>query len=319
MTRPAHRLRPPMIAGVSASCVALPGGGAWPLLVDFLAERLPAVSAAQWRQRMAAGRVLNEQGQALAPDAPLAAFAPGARIYYYRELDAEPALPFAARILFQDTHLLVADKPHFMPVTPTGRYVQNSLLVRLKAETGIETLSPVHRIDRETAGLVLFSLRAQDRGAYQALFRTQAVDKVYEAIAPLHARGSERPLPAVHRSRIEVDPAHFFRQHEAEGEPNSETALELIEARPPLALYRLRPRSGKTHQLRVHMNALGRPIAGDLFYPEVVHGPEATRDDWDHPLRLLARGLAFTDPVTGAARVFTSQRTLCWPDPLESA
>lgn len=314
MTRPAHRNRPPMIEGVSASCVALPGGGAWPLLVDFLAERLPAVSAAQWRQRMTDGRVLDEQGRSLPPGTPVTAFAPGARVYYYRELDAEPALPFDAQIVFQDEHLLVADKPHFMPVTPTGRYVRNSLLVRLKSATGLETLSPVHRIDRETAGLVLFSVRPQDRGAYQALFRTQAVDKVYEAIAPLRAQGSDRPLPALHRSRIEVDPEQFFRQRETEGEPNSETALELVEVRPPNALYRLRPRSGKTHQLRVHMNALGRPIVGDLFYPHVVHGPEAGLDDWTQPLRLLARGLSFLDPVTGAARAFTSQRALDWPD-----
>jgi tRNA pseudouridine32 synthase/23S rRNA pseudouridine746 synthase len=303
-----------MIAGVSASCVALPGNGAEPLLVDFLAQRLPAVSAAQWRQRMAAGRVLDEQGRGLPPDTPTATFAPGARIYYYRELDAEPALPFEARIVFQDAHLLVADKPHFMPVTPTGRYVRNSLLVRLKSETGIETLSPVHRIDRETAGLVLFSVQAQERGAYQALFRTQAVDKVYEAIAPFTARDSDRPLPALYRSRIEVDPAHFFRQRETEGQPNSETALELVEARGPHALYRLRPRSGKTHQLRVHMNALGRPIAGDLFYPEVVHGPDTMQEDWGQPLCLLARGLAFTDPVTGESRAFESRRTLDWPD-----
>lgn len=308
-----------MIAGVSASCVALPGGGAWPLLVDFLAERLPAVSGAQWRQRMTAGRVLDEQGRGLPPDVSMAAFAPGARVYYYRELETEAALPFEARVVFRDAHLLVADKPHFMPVTPTGRYVRNSLLVRLKSETGIETLSPVHRIDRETAGLVLFSLRPQDRGAYQALFRTQAVDKVYEAIAPLTARDSDRPLPARHRSRIETDPAHFFRQRETEGEPNSETALELLEVHEPHALYRLRPRSGKTHQLRVHMNALGRPIAGDLFYPEVVHGPDAVQDNWGQPLRLLARSLAFTDPVTGQARAFESRRTLNWPGSAESS
>jgi tRNA pseudouridine32 synthase/23S rRNA pseudouridine746 synthase len=303
-----------MIAGVSASCVALPGGGAWPLLVDFLAQRLPVVGAAQWRQRMAAGRVLDEEGHLLSPDTPMAAFLPGARIYYYRELETEAALPFEARIVFQDAHLLVADKPHFMPVTPSGRYVRNSLLVRLKSDTGIETLSPIHRIDRETAGLVLFSVQSHERGAYQALFRTQAVDKVYEAIAPLAAQGSDQPLPAIHRSRIEVDPEHFFRQRETVGEPNSETTLELVEARGPQALYRLRPRSGKTHQLRVHMNALGRPIAGDLFYPEVVHGPGTEREDWGRPLCLLARGLTFTDPVTGEARAFESRRTLDWPD-----
>lgn len=294
-----------MIEGVSASCVALPHGP-WPRLIHFLAERLPAVSAEQWQQRMAAGRVLDERGQTLGPDAP---FAPGTRVYYYRELDAEPLIPFEESIVHQDEQLLVADKPHFLPVTPTGRYVQQTLLVRLKRRTGIETLTPIHRIDRETAGLVIFSVRPQDRDAYQRLFREQQVDKVYEAIAPLRP---ELPLPAVHRSRI-VEDAQFFRQREVPGEPNSETALALVEARGTLALYRLHPRSGRTHQLRVHMNALGRPIVGDLFYPEVVHGPGHAQEDWSQPLRLLARRLSFQDPVTGGARDFTSLRLLAWP------
>uniref|UniRef100_UPI0035B46C77 pseudouridine synthase n=1 Tax=Hylemonella sp. TaxID=2066020 RepID=UPI0035B46C77 len=305
MSRPPHRHRPPMRDGVSASCVALPHDP-WPRLIDFLAERLPAVSAAQWAQRMAAGRVLDESGAPLTPEA---IYTPGQRVYYYREIEVEPVIPFEETIVHQDAHLLVADKPHFLPVTPTGRYVQQTLLVRLKRRTGIETLTPIHRIDRETAGLVVFSVRPQDRDAYQRLFREQRVEKIYEAIAPLRP---ERPLPAVHRSRI-VEDVQFFRQREVEGEPNSETAFELIEARGPLGLYRLRPRSGRTHQLRVHMNALGRPIVGDLFYPEVVHGPGHTQEDWSQPLRLLARALAFTDPVSGQARHFESQRHLDWP------
>ncbi len=296
-----------MIEGVSASCVALPHGP-WPRLIDFLAERLPAVHAAPWQPPMAAGRVLDERGRALDPDAP---FAPGSRVYYYRELEAEPPIPFEEHIVHQDEHLLVADKPHFLPVTPAGRYVQQTLLVRLKRRTGIETLTPIHRIDRETAGLVVFSVRPQDRDAYQRLFREQQVEKVYEAIAPLRP---ELPLPAVYRSRI-VEDLQFFRQREVAGEPNSETALELVEARGALGLYRLRPRSGRTHQLRVHMNALGRPIVGDLFYPEVVHGPHADDEDRSQALRLLARALAFTDPVTGARRHFESRRVLDWDTP----
>ncbi len=302
MARPPHRHKPPMRDGVSPSCVALPHGP-WPRLIDFLGERLPAVSPQQWQQRMAQGRVLGEDGQALAPEAP---FAPGQRVYYYRELETERVIPFEESIVYQDAHLLVADKPHFLPVTPTGHYVQQTLLVRLKRRTGIETLSPIHRIDRETAGLVAFSVRPQDRGAYQALFREQSVEKEYEAIAPLRA---DLPLPAVYRSRIAPD-EQFFRQRELPGEPNSETQIELIEARGALARYRLRPRSGKTHQLRVHMDALGRPITGDLFYPEVVHGPGATDEDWGRPLQLLARALAFTDPVTGEPRHFESRRQL---------
>lgn len=291
--------------GVSASCVALPHGP-WPRLIDFLAERLPAVNAAQWAQRMSAGRVLDETGTPLLPQA---LYTPGQRVYYYRELEAEPAIPFEETIVHQDEHLLVADKPHFLSVTPTGRYVQQTLLVRLKRRTGIETLTPIHRIDRETAGLVVFSVRPQDRDAYQRLFREQQVEKVYEAIAPLRP---DLPLPAVHRSRIAED-AQFFRQREVEGEPNSETAIELVEVRGALGLYRLRPRSGRTHQLRVHLNALGRPIVGDLFYPEVVHGPGHAQDDWSAPLRLLARALAFTDPVNGQPRRFESGRRLDWP------
>lgn len=291
-----------MREGVSASCVALPHGP-WPRLLDFLAERLPAVTLAQWQQRMDQGQVLDEEGAALPPEAP---YRSGTRVYYYRELEAEPAIPFEEVILQQDAHLLVADKPHFLPVTPTGRYVQQTLLTRLKRRTGIETLTPIHRIDRETAGLVVFSVRPQDRGAYQALFREQVVEKEYEAIAPLRP---DLPLPQVHRSRIVPD-EQFFRQREVPGEPNSETRIERIEALGELARYRLHPRTGKTHQLRVHMNALDRPIAGDLFYPEVVHGPQHAQDDYTRPLQLLARSISFTDPVTGQTRVFDSRRKL---------
>ena len=294
-----------MLDGVSASCVALPHGP-WPRLIDFLGERLPKVGMDEWQQRMAQNRVLDEQGVPQASDAP---YRPGTRIYYYRELETEALIPFEEEVLYQDDHLLVADKPHFLPVTPSGRYVQQTLLVRLKRRTGLEHLSPIHRIDRETAGLVLFSLRPQDRGAYQALFREQVVDKDYEAIAPLRP---DLPLPAVHRSRIEAD-EQFFRQREVPGAPNSETQIALLEARGTLARYRLRPRSGKTHQLRVHMDALGRPIVGDLFYPEVVHGPGPAQEDWSRPLQLLARGIRFSDPVTGALRQFESRRQLVWP------
>jgi len=304
MSRPPHSHKPPMLEGVSASCVALPAGP-WPLLVDFLAQRLPAVSQAQWQQRMAQGRVLDEHGMPLPPDAP---FQPQTRVYYYRELSAEPVIPFEAAVLYQDEHLLVADKPHFLPVTPTGRFVQQTLLVRLKRQLGIETLSPIHRIDRETAGLVLFSVRPQDRGAYQALFRDKVVEKSYEAIAPLRP---DLPLPNVHVSRIEPD-EQFFRQREVPGAPNSETHLALLETRGDLARYRLSPVTGKTHQLRVHMHALGRPIVGDLFYPEVVHGPGQTEEDYSQPLQLLARSITFTDPVTGEARRFESRRQLSW-------
>ena len=301
-----------MREGVSASCVALPAGP-WPTMADFLAQRLPAVSRDHWLQRMAQGRVLDEEGRPLSPDS---AHRPGTRVYYYRELPAEPVIPFAEEVLFQDAHLLVADKPHFLPVTPGGGYVQQTLLVRLKRRTGLESLSPIHRIDRETAGLVVFSVRPQDRGAYQALFREQVVEKVYEAIAALRP---ELPLPAIYRSRIESDDTRFFRQREVDGEPNSETGIELMQRHGNLARYRLRPHSGKTHQLRVHMNALGRPIEGDRFYPDVRHGPGSDKEDYSRPLQLLAQTMAFVDPVTGEARSFASRRRLSLEPPFAEA
>lgn len=308
MARPSKSPHIPARDGVSASCVALPHGKAqpWPLLLDFLAERLSVVDRATWAERLARGEVLDDGGQPLPHDAP---FHPGTRIHYYRQLDDEPPIPFEEAVLFQDDHLLVADKPHFLPVTPGGRYVQQSLLVRLKRRTGIESLSPIHRIDRETAGLVLFSVRAQDRNPYQALFRDREIHKVYEAIAP-HRPGLHFPL--TRHSRIEEDNDNFFRMTEPDGTPNSETHIELCDVRGAWARYRLSPVTGKRHQLRVHMNALGAPIAGDQFYPRVVRGPEEA-EDFAEPLRLLACAIAFTDPVTGLARRFQSERTLDWP------
>ncbi len=308
MARPPKSPRIPARNGVSASCVALPHGkpALWPLLVDFLAERLSGVDRAAWAERLSRGEVLDDMGEPLSPDAP---FQAGARIHYYRHLDDEPAIPFEETVLFQDEHLLVADKPHFLPVTPGGRYVQQSLLVRLKRRTGIDSLSPIHRIDRETAGLVLFSLRAQDRNAYQALFRDRAVHKTYEAIAP-HRPGLRFPL--TRRSRIEEERERFFCMVEADGEPNSETSIEQTEVRGAWARYTLSPVTGKRHQLRVHMNALGAPIVGDQFYPQVLRGPDEPEDFTD-PLRLLARGIAFTDPVTGQKRSFRSRLELDWP------
>ncbi len=303
MTRPAHSNKPPMRGGVSASCVALPTGP-WQHTVEFLAERMPGVALEEWLRRMAQGWVLAENGKPLAPNS---AYQPNTRVYYYRDSGKEPAIPFQAHILFQDDYLLVADKPHFLPVTPGGRFVRETLLVRLKEQLGIESLSPLHRLDRETAGLVLFSIRTQDRSAYQLLFRQQSVRKEYEAVAPWRP---DLSLPYEHASRMKTA-AQFFRQQEITGHPNSLTRIELIESGASLARYRLLPRSGRTHQLRVHMNSLGIPILGDQLYPEVMHPQHSgAAEDYTHPLQLLARTIAFTDPVTGQERTFSSTRVL---------
>ncbi len=302
MARPHSARSIPTRDGVSPSCIALPPGP-WATVLDFLTDRLSTVSRQAWDARIRNGEVLDEHGHAVHAEQP---YASGTRLFYYRHIADEPDLPVQERIVFQDDHLVVADKPHFMPVTPGGQYVRQSLLVRLKRQLGIDTLSPVHRIDRETAGLVLLCVRPQDRNAYQALFRERQVHKAYEAVAPYRA---DLGLPLTRRSRIEACTTQFFRSEEIEGTPNSETTLSLLQVQGNSALYRLEPVTGKRHQLRIHMQALGLPIEGDQFYPQVLRNAGAA-EDFSQPLQLLARSLTFTDPVTGKQRSFTSGQSL---------
>ena len=302
MHNPRHPHVLPVRDGVSPSCVVLPVRGQGSML-DFLTERLPAVSREGWHERMEAGVVVDERGQAVLPDR---AFEGGLRLYYYRSLPAEPALPFSEAVVYQDEHLVVADKPHFMPVTPSGQYLHNTLLVRLKRRLGLPELSPLHRIDRDTAGLVMLSVHQATRGAYQALFRDRQIIKHYEAVAPWRA---DLTFPRDHRSRLEESP-QFFRMQEVSGEPNSYTHIQVLEVTGDWARYLLSPVTGKRHQLRVHMAALGLPLRNDPFYPVVNDPPEG---DYSRPLQLLARSLEFVDPVTGVQRVFESRQALSLP------
>lgn len=285
--------------GVGPSCVAVPDG-TWRTLAEFLRHRFPAVSAETWSARMQAGEVVDDQGVKVSPDS---AFRSGIHLHYYRSLDTEPALPFDEAVLFQDEHLVVVDKPPFMPVTPGGRYLQQTLLVRLKRRLGIDTLAPVHRLDRETSGVMLFAIQPETRGAYQGVFSQRMASKHYEAVAPWRP---DLAWPLVHRSRLEED-AHFMQMREVPGEPNTETRLEVLKVQGDLALYRLSPLTGRKHQLRVHCAALGLPIVHDLIYPTLM--PQDS-DDPTRPLQLLARSLAFLDPVTGQSRHFLSRQSL---------
>ncbi|GAA4420861.1 pseudouridine synthase [Acidovorax lacteus] len=256
---------------------------------------------------MARGEVVSEHGEVITPETPLRL---GVRLYYYRELRHEPSLPFSETVIYRDDHLLVADKPHFMPVIPTGRYLQRSLLVRLRKQWGLPDLSPVHRIDRDTAGLVLFSVQRSTRDAYQALFRERMIRKTYEAVAAL----PPQLWPCEYHSRIEESP-QFFRMHEVPGPANSLTRIALLEQSGPWGLFQLEPITGRRHQLRVHMAALGMPVHHDPFYPVVNDPPEG---DYSRPLQLLARSLEFQDPVTGQRRFYRSQRSLNWPPQIEA-
>ena len=295
---------PPLRDGVAASRVGV-GDGRFPHVLAFFEARFPAV--ADWPARLARGDVLDAHGRPLTAGARVAT---GDLLWYWRDPPPEPRVPFELELLHRDEHLVVVDKPHFLPAIPAGRHLRETALVRLRAALGIATLAPIHRLDRETAGVLVFSVRPQDRGAYHALLRERAVHKVYEAIAPWRR---DLALPLLARHRLEQPERDGFMQvRVVPGEPNAEARVALAERLGDgHALYRLEPRTGRTHQLRVQMNALGLPIVGDRIYP--VLRPEPAPDaapDWSHPLQLLAREIAFADPVTGQARRFTSRRTL---------
>ena len=285
--------------GLTASRLQLPPGP-WHTVLDCLCARFPAIAREVWLDRFARGRVLDAGGAPLAVDAP---YRLGAEIRYFREVADEAAIPFQETLLHVDAHLVVADKPHFLPVTPAGGHVRETLLARLVQRLGNPGLVPLHRIDRDTAGLVLFSADPVTRAAYQSLFRHRRIYKRYEAIAPAL---SELAFPMLHASRLETGEP-FFRMREVDGAPNSETRIEVIERDGEWWRYALEPVTGRKHQLRVHMAALGAPIRNDRLYPELT--PVAA-DDYARPLQLLARALAFVDPLTGAERRFESRLQL---------
>jgi tRNA pseudouridine32 synthase/23S rRNA pseudouridine746 synthase len=281
--------------------IRLPYGGAWATVREHLVERLTGAGPGTVEGMFHAGLIVGADGLAVAPDAP---YEPGMFVWFHRELPAEVPVPFPVEVVHRDAHIVVADKPHFLATTPRGTHVTETALARLRLELGIPALTAAHRLDRLTAGLVLFTVRPEERGAYQNLFRDRRVHKEYEAVAPYDPA---LVLPRTVRSRI-VKERGVQAAREVEGEPNAETHVELAGHRGGLGRYRLLPATGQTHQLRVHLNSLGVPILGDPLYPEVT-GP-VPADDFRQPLQLLARRLEFTDPVTGVEHTFVSERTL---------
>lgn len=283
----------------------LPAGGPWATVREHLVERLSGAGAGVVDGMFDAGLVVGADGRPVAADAP---YEPGLFVWFHRALPAEVPVPFPVEVVHRDEHIVVVDKPHFLATTPRGGHVAETALARLRRELGIETLTAAHRLDRLTAGLVLFTVRPRERGAYQTLFRDRRVRKEYEAVAPYDP---SLALPRTVRSRI-VKERGVLTAREVAGEPNAVTRVELAEHRPwrggALGRYRLVPATGQTHQLRVHMNALGVPILGDPLYPEVA--APAPPGDFRRPLQLLARALEFTDPVTGREHRFRSRRVL---------
>lgn len=293
------------------------GGPPWATVSDHLRARYgPAVGAARVEAMLAEGRFVTVDG----PVDARTPYEPGAWVWFHRDLAPERPVPFPVGIVYRDERIVVADKPHFLATTPRGSHVAETALSRLRRDLGLPLLSPAHRLDRLTAGLVLFVVRPEDRGAYQTLFRDRRVRKEYEGVA---GHDPAVALPRTLRSRIVKERGRMAAE-EVPGPPNAESRVELTAHRGGLGRYRLVPATGRTHQLRVHMNALGLPLLNDPLYPRVLpepppedDGPGGTgisTDPFAHPLQLLARALEFTDPVTGRELRFTSTRRLaCWP------
>lgn len=276
----------------------MPRPGSWDTVVEFLAAHTgdPVGAAA----RVRAGEVVLDDGTVVAAGTP---YRPGASAYLHRDLPAETPVPFEVPVLHRDDNLVVVDKPHFLATTPRGGHVRETVVLRLRRRLGLPELSPVHRLDRLTAGVLVLSARREVRGTYQQLFAQREVTKTYLALAPV------RPglaLPVTVRSRL-VKERGVLQAREVPGEANAETLVELLDQKDGVGRYRLTPRTGRTHQLRVHLASLGIPIIGDPLYPEVR---TVAPDDFTDPLRLLALELSFTDPLSGEPRVFTSRRTL---------
>lgn len=287
------------IPAAAPSTVHLPAG-AWDTVLDCLCAHFARVGRAQWQDRMRRGRVLDAQGAPVDERTPYRA---GMKVQYFREVASEPPIPGEEAVLHADEHLVVVDKPHFLPVVPAGGFVQQTLLARLVRRLGNPALVPLHRLDRDTAGLLLFSAQPATRDAYLRLFRERRIAKRYEALAPPLPR---HVFPLQYRSRL-VAGEPFFRMRETDGEPNSETRIDVLARGERWWRYALEPHTGRKHQLRVHMAALGAPIRNDRCYP-VLQPPGA--DDFDRPLQLLACGLAFDDPVSGRAREFRTRLSL---------
>jgi tRNA pseudouridine32 synthase/23S rRNA pseudouridine746 synthase len=262
-------------------------------ILEHLFERFPRIPADTWRARVSRGLVHLSDGTTVTEASP---YRHGITVFYRKEVESEPTLQEDASIIWRDDNIMVVDKPHGMPVTPVGNYVDRSLLVRLEKTTGLSELTPLHRLDRETAGVLLVAINPAVRGAYHQLFADGLVEREYRAAAVV-GRGQEQRHWHVENRMESGEP--WFRQRIVDGPPNAVTDIELLELRGNVGLFRLLPKTGRKHQLRIHMTSIGFPIIGDPFYPELRE-----KTDTDPPLQLVAKQLAFVDPITKVRRMF---------------
>ncbi|WP_292959179.1 pseudouridine synthase [Neptuniibacter sp. UBA6509] len=268
-------------------------------VVDYLIYKFPQIDASIWRQRAIDKKLHWHDGSVITLET---LYQPQLRVYYYREVEKEPEIPFRETVIFQNEDILLAYKPHFLPVTPGGNYVNECLQNRLRKKTGIENLQALHRIDRVTAGLVMFSVNPETCHLYHQMFANRQMRKSYQAIAKIEEHCSEPRAGQQWEviNRLECAEPRFLMRI-IEGESNSHSRIRCLDRFEDKALFELEPVTGRTHQLRVHMQSLGWPIINDRYYP--VLQPESA-DNFAQPLQLLAQQLRFKDPVTGQPRTF---------------
>ncbi|CAG7580272.1 pseudouridine synthase [Rhodococcus opacus] len=291
----------PVRNGLGPDRIRMPAGVGAKTVAEFLVETYPD-ERAHWLSLIDGGEVVDEHGRVVDRGTR---YAPTRFVYFYRDPAPEIPVPFEIDVLHRDDHLVVIDKPHFLATIPRGAHITETAVVRLRRALDLPDLTPAHRLDRMTAGVLVFLIRPEDRRPYQELFVSQQVTKEYEAVA---GHDPTLAFPRTIRSRI-VKEHGIMTATEEPGEPNSETVVELIETRDGRARYRLLPKTGRTHQLRLHMSSLGLPIEGDNYYPDFRRSEPG---DFSTPLRLLARAIEFTDPRSGEVRRFESRRTLGW-------
>jgi len=273
----------------------------YPLILEFLVQRFPNIDKETWEARICSGKVLTEKGEHVSKEMPCV---PLKKLYYFREVEEELIIPFIEKIIFCSDELLVACKPHFLPVTPGGPCVNECLLHRLKKRTGNDDLSPINRIDRETAGLVLFSMNRETRGRYQELFMEGKVEKTYDAVARYFTGQGEKEWHIENRI-VRGDP--WFRMKTVPGKSNAVSTISVVESKEDRALFKLSPETGKKHQLRLHLSGLGFPILNDRYYPTLL---SEKKNDFAAPLQLLSRKIRFRDPMSARKVTYESERRL---------
>lgn len=284
-------------------------------LVDFLPDYYDIDKA------LAAGEFVYENGEAVTADD---SYRPQTFMWVQRDFPDETVVPGEIHVVYRDERIVVVDKPAFLSTIPRGRHVRQSVVARMRAELGLSELAPMHRLDRVTSGLLMLTTERRWRGVYQSMLDREEISKEYRAIAPWR---DDLELPTTVRNHIHKERGILRAQVLPDREPNSESLVELVAEVPEgvvppvyppigdvdgavpgrLAEYRLTPRTGKTHQLRLHMAGLGIPIVGDPLYPVTR---DVAVDDFSVPLQLLASELRFVDPVDGSPRHFVSGRTM---------